>query len=180
MVVASFLATVAGSSEQPRSNATRAAQPATEKSAPERAWDDLRWLTTALEAYSTDNDSLYAPTGFAREGGVSDLEKQLEWYYANTFPRKSAPPLVDPWGHEYRFVLSDSGRSYALYSLGADGKLDAAAETFLKRLKRDQVTAEELQKSLPSSNVVVSGALILAPAELLRSVQAASKKQGSP
>jgi hypothetical protein len=180
MVFASLFATVLGSADQPHTNAPRATQPAAERSAPERAWDDLRWLMTALEAYATDNDSLYEPAGSAREGGVSALDQQLEEYYANTFPRRVAPPRLDPWGREYRFVISETRRSYAIYSLGTYGKLDAAAGSFLERLKKDQVTDQELQKSLPSNNIVVSGTLIFAPAEVLRRMQAASERQGTP
>ncbi|HEX7678890.1 MAG TPA: type II secretion system protein GspG [Thermoanaerobaculia bacterium] len=139
---------------------------------PERAWDDLRWLMTALEAYSTDNDSHFAPAGGRREGQVSDLDKQLEWYYANTYPKRSAPPSVDPWGRAYRFVISDARTHYALYSLGADGKLNAAEAQFLERLKKDDVKDDELKEPHTSRNVIVtSGGVTFAPPEVLRGLQ---------
>jgi Type II secretion system (T2SS), protein G len=175
-IVTSLLASVIASAQQPPASSARAAKPAAQKTAPERAWDDLRWLMTALEAYSTDNDSLYAPAGAAHEGKVSDLDQQLELYYANTFPKKAAAPRVDPWGREYRFVISDTRKSYALYSLGAKGKLDDASASFLKRLKNDQVSPEELEKARPSSNIVASGGLVLAPEEVLQGIKPASDK----
>lgn len=146
-----------------------------EKSASERAWDELRWLMTALEAYAIDNDSAYAPVRGPREGTVADLDQQLEWYYKNTYPKRSGPPHVDPWGRTYCFVFSKTGKHYALYSLGESGKLGAAEEAFLKRVKEGQF-AEDAQQAPESSRnvVVVSGALRFAPAEVLRLVRPVS------
>jgi hypothetical protein len=139
---------------------------------PERAWDDLRWLMTALEAYSTDNDFHFAPADGPRQGLVSDLNKQLEWYYANTYPKRSAPPSVDPWGREYRFVISDARTLYALYSVGPDGKLNAAEAQFLERLKKDDVKDDELKEPHTSRNVIVtSGGVTFAPPEVLRGLR---------
>ncbi|HEY2289788.1 MAG TPA: type II secretion system protein GspG [Thermoanaerobaculia bacterium] len=142
--------------------------PATSRSAPERAWDDLRWLMTALEAYATDNDELYAPAGRTGDCVVSDLDHQLEWYYENTYPTRRAPS-VDPWGRPYHIVISNSRKLYALYSLGPDGKLEEVAEQFLERLKQDQLRAGDLKERQTSRNVIiVPGNLRFAPAEVLR------------
>ncbi|HYM62951.1 MAG TPA: type II secretion system protein GspG [Thermoanaerobaculia bacterium] len=168
-----FLASVPAAAQPDTRTHTPGAARA-ERSAPQRAWDDLRWLMTALEAYATDNDSHYAPAGVPRDGVLSKLDQQLEWYYANTFPRRPSPPHVDPWGRQYHFVISETRKLYALYSLGPDGKLDGAAEAFLERLKKDQVTGEELQKPQTSRNVVVSGGLLFAPPEVLRTLRPAS------
>ena len=176
LIVAGFLATVTGSPAQPHATSPRPTQSAATKTEPQRAWDDLRWLMTALEAYATDNDLFYAPAGAAHEGKMSDLDQQLEPYYANTFPKKSAAPRIDPWGHAYRFVISDTRKAYALYSLGAKGKLDDASASFLKRLKNDQVTQEELEKGSPSNNIVVSSGLIFAPEEVLRTIKKTNDK----
>lgn len=140
----------------------------TEKTAPEIVWDDLRWLMTALEAYASDNDWLYAPADGRRDGAVSDLDPLLEWYYENTFPERSTPPRVDPWGRPYRFVISTARKQYAIYSLGPGGKLGVAEDVFLTRVRRDQVTEDQLTKPNASHNlVVVSGSLVFAPAEVL-------------
>jgi hypothetical protein len=140
-----------------------------EKSPPERAWDDLRWLMTALEAYAVDNDSLYAPIGGPRDGVVSDLDQQLEWYYQHTYPKRSSPPHVDPWGRPYLFVISGAGKHYALYSLGPKGKLDAAEEAFLERVRKDQLDGVSSDTPESSQGVIVgSGMLRFAPAEVLK------------
>jgi hypothetical protein len=154
-----------------RSDAARGKKPAGEKSASQVAWDDLRFLMTAVEAYGTDNDSVYAAAAKVRQGPVGELRTALDWYYANTVPHKNAPPQLDPWGREYRFVISDSGKLYAIYSLGVDGKLDREAETFLDRLAKDAVTPEELQKTRVSNNTVVSGGVIFAPEEVVRTLK---------
>jgi type II secretory pathway pseudopilin PulG len=145
---------------------------ATTKSEAERAWDDLRWLMTALEAYSTDNDFCFQPVGGPRDGIVSDLSKQLEWYYANTYPHKTSPPIVDPWGREYRYVISNTRKLYALYSLGPKGKLDAIAKRFLQRLRNDDVTEDELRERRTSRNIIVgAGMFMFAPDEVLRTLK---------
>jgi len=140
-----------------------------QKSPNQRAWDDVRWLATALEAYGTDNDFLYGRADVLREGNVSDLDGQLQWYYANTYPKKPAPPHVDPWGRPYRFVISESRKLYALYSLGPAGKLDAKARAFLEKLKVDQIKEDDLKKPRTSQNIVyAAGLLRFAPPEILQ------------
>ncbi len=141
-----------------------------ERSKPERAWDDLRWLMTALEAYAIDNDSAYAEAAGPREGAVADLERQLEWYYGNTYPKRSGPPYVDPWGRPYRFLFSRSGRQYALYSLGEGGTLGVGEEEYLKRVRGGQVAEGAGEGPQVSRSVVVAmGALRFAPAEAVKS-----------
>lgn len=142
---------------------------AVEKSKPERAWDDLRWLMTALEAYAIDNDSTYAQAAGPREGSVADLERQLEWYYGNTYPRRNGTPHVDPWGRPYRFVFSRSGRHYALYSLGGGGKLGVGEEEFLKGVRGGQIAEGAGEGPQVSHSVVVAmGSLRFAPTEALK------------
>jgi type II secretory pathway pseudopilin PulG len=139
----------------------------------QRAWDDLRWLMTTLEAFSTDNDGLYAPLDAPREGALADLDRVLAPYYAGTYPKKPTP-YADPWGHPYRFVISDSRRLYALYSLGPAGKLEPPADAFLKRLRNDRIDEAELTKERISQNVVVaSGMLVFALREVLQNLQKA-------
>lgn len=166
----------ASAAQQPQTAAvsTTVANPA-QRSAPERAWDDLRWLATALEAYSSDNDSLYSTGQGPRDGVVADLDQQLEWYYSNTFPSKPAPPHVDPWGRPYHFVISGTRKLYALYSLGPDGKLDNLAEQFVRKLTKDQLSDVELKDQQASGNVIVSsGTLLFAPPEVLRTLKPAT------
>lgn len=144
----------------------------TQKNATEIAWDDLRWLATALEAYASDNDWLYAPTDGKLAGTVSDLDRVLEWYFANTFPKRSAPPRIDPWGRPYRFVVSEARKQYALYSSGANTELGEAEKTFIIRLKGDHLTEDDLKERNVSGNLVLaSGSLVFAPAEIHRSLK---------
>lgn len=155
-------------------NAKPASNAPSTRSAPLRAWDDLRWLMTALEAYGTDNDSLYGPADGVREGVVSDLDRQLEWYYANTFPRRQSPPHLDPWERPYHFVISSSRKSYALYSLGVGGQLDDDAKAVLDSVKNDRVGENELGKRRTSPNVIViSGKLLFAPEDVLATMKPA-------
>jgi hypothetical protein len=139
-----------------------------EKSAPERAWDDLRWIMTALEAYAIDNDEMYAPVGAPREGAVADLDQRLDWHYKNTYPKRSSPPRLDPWGRPYRFVFSRSGKRYALYSAGANGKLDRAEKAFVMQFKKSEPKPNDQEAPKSSGSVIVAaGSLRFAPAEIL-------------
>lgn len=142
-----------------------------DKSPGQLAWDDLRWLATALEAYSTDNESLYGPPDGPQDGVIRDLDQQLNWYYDNTAPAKPRP-AIDPWGHPYRFAISKSRKAYALYSSGPDGRLDARAAEMIDRLKRDAVTADDLAKPQVSASVVViSGTIAFAPEDVLKQLR---------
>jgi len=125
----------------------------------DRAMRDLRELTTAFEGYSTDHDGNYTPPDGRREGIVADLRAAFEGIYP---PVESDHP--DPWGHPYRFIVSESGRAYAMYSLGPNGKLEAAVEMFLGRLRKGAVSENDLVEQHASNNVVfVSGMLVFAP-----------------
>jgi hypothetical protein len=131
------------------------------------AWDDVRYLMTALEAYSTDHDDVYAPADGPREGNVAELDEQLKWYYANTYPKKAAPPHSDPWGRPYRFVISRSGKDYALYTLGAAGKLEPAPAALLERVRNDELTDADRKNLATSKNLVAAaGHLAFAPPEV--------------
>jgi hypothetical protein len=128
----------------------------------ERAMKDLRSLTTSFEAYSMDNDGFYMPLHGPRDGVVADLDAML----AEMFPRvETSHP--DPWGHPYRFLVSDSRRAYAMVSLGPNGKLERAVEVFLARLRKDAISEQDLTQQHPSSNIVfASGMLLFAPAQV--------------
>jgi hypothetical protein len=139
----------------------------------DRAMKDLRSLTTAFEAYSIDNDGNYAPPDGQREGVVADLGHALEGIYP---PVESNHP--DPWGHPYRFVVSDSRHAYAMYSLGPDGKLEASVEAFLGRLRKDKVSENELIEQHASSNIVfASGMLVFAPRRVFSEMRRARGEQ---
>jgi hypothetical protein len=168
LVVASFLVAVSSLGGE-LLNAAPTRPAVTEKSASERAWDDLRWLMTSFEAYASDNEWFYAPADGRRKGDLSELDKLLEEYYANTYPNRAAPPRIDPWGHPYRFVISDTRKQYAFYSLGPDAKLGDAEEAFLENLKRDALSEAGLKQRHVSRNVIVgSGTFFFAPPEVLR------------
>ena len=168
LVFASFLVAMSSPGGEPP-NAAPSLPPVTEKSASEHAWDDLRWLMTSFEAYASDNEWFYAPADGRRTGDVSELDKLLAWYYANTYPKRGAPPRVDPWGHPYRFVISDTRKQYAFYSLGSDAKLGEAEEAFLKNLKGDRLSEADLKQRHVSRSVIVgSGTFFFAPSEVLR------------
>ncbi len=133
----------------------------------ERVWSDLRSLTLYFEGYSTDHDA-YAGPDWPREGAITDLDQRLGPAYEGSYPR-ATPPRIDPWGHPYRFVISNSRKQYALYSLGPSGKADPAATRFLERLRRDQIGDADLTRERGSANIVVaSGMLVFAPADVLQ------------
>ncbi len=146
--------------------------PSPPPSAVDSAMHDLRTVLTALEAYSIDNDGLYAAPGARLEGTTADLDALLApTYIANV-------PHVDPWGHPYRFLVSGSRRGYALYCLGPSGQLDSAARTFLDRLRTDTVSEGALTVQQPSQNLVfASGMLVFAPPAVLQSIKRASSER---
>jgi len=153
---------------------------AAESQAPvERTMADIRFLTTAIEAYSTDYDGMYAQPDWPHEGNVADLDKQLGGYYQGTYPKRPTPHL-DPWGHPYRFVISDSRAQYAIYSLGTSGKADSAATEFLSRLRHDRISDADLTRQRASANIVVASAmLVFAPGDVLREM-AKARKESQP
>ena len=83
-----------------------------------------------------------------------------------------ATPSTDPWGQPYRFVISDTLKQYAFYSLGPDAKLGEKEESFLKDLKRDRLSEADLKQRRVSKNVIVgSGTFFFAPPEILRTLE---------
>lgn len=130
---------------------------AADSDAVERAMADLRQLTTALEAYSTDYDGLYTEPDGLRDGTASDLNHVLAPIYIKTVPQ------TDPWGKPYRFTISNSRKLYAMYSLGPAQRLEPDVEAFLKKLRADQISETDLQQERPSQNLVfASGMLVFA------------------
>ena len=134
---------------------------------------DLRSLTTALEAYGMDHDGNYAPLDGRHAGIVAELDHELEGIYPHV---ETNHP--DPWGHPYRFIVSDSRHAYAMYSLGPNGKLEPPVEAFLARLRKDTVSENELIEQHASSNIVfASGMLVFAPWRVFSEMRRARDKQ---
>jgi hypothetical protein len=138
----------------------------------EAASADLRQLITALEAYSTDIDFLYAQADAKREGTAADLESTLVPIYLKSIPK------VDPWGHPYRYVISDSRRSYVFYSAGPSGVLETNVKGWIERLRHDQLDESEFAQSQPSTNLVyANGAFRFLPATALGEIKSARRSE---
>ncbi len=81
------------------------------------AQSDIRAIANALEMYRLDNNH-YPSTEqglealASRPSGFPEPRNYNEQGYLRRLPR-------DPWGNE--FIYINSGRSFELYSLGADG-----------------------------------------------------------
>jgi hypothetical protein len=134
----------------------------------EAASADLRQLITALEAYSTDIDFLYAAVDAKREGTAADLEPTLVPIYLKSIPK------IDPWGHPYRYVISDSRRSYVFYSAGPSGTLETNVKGWIERLRHDQLDESEFAQSQPSTNLVyANGAFRFLPAAAIGKMKSA-------
>ena len=105
---------------------------AMDRSRQNRTIADIRSIATAIEAYETDHPD-WKP---ARRGYFSrELASLLTPTYLKTMPVK------DGWDHPYRVALwtIGDGASYRIWSLGKDGKRDAAWGGFTRNFNRDIV-----------------------------------------
>jgi type II secretory pathway pseudopilin PulG len=80
---------------------------ALERSKQKRTMADMRYAAAAIEAYGTDHFREEYPTGTT----LAQIRSHLEPKYTK------ALPLVDGWGHEYRY-MPVQGRGYVIVSAG--------------------------------------------------------------
>jgi len=106
---------------------------ATHRSRQKRAMADIRAISTAWEARAMDRKSYWTARVRGSEGlpsAVRIAPSELEALLTPTYMRSL--PHADAWGTEYQFTCSDfdaSGNagSYAIRSLGSDGRPDRVA-----------------------------------------------------
>jgi len=92
---------------------------AMDRSRQKRTMADIRTISTAIEAYETDHPDWKPP----RRGYLAaDLASMLQPSYVKVLPKK------DGWDRPFHVALwtVDGGASYRIWSLGRDGKRDAA------------------------------------------------------
>lgn len=76
---------------------------------------DLRSVATSVEAWSVDHGDRYP--------AANDIRALVKLISPKYF---RSPPLVDGWGTEYRYFVSQDGSSYRLASAGSDRKFSPA------------------------------------------------------
>ncbi|HSP33144.1 MAG TPA: DUF2059 domain-containing protein [Thermoanaerobaculia bacterium] len=118
---------------------------------------DMRWVSTALEAYAIDHDDLYP------SGDYESLKALLTPTYIKEFPEK------DMWDHTYAYVVSDDHTHYRIVSAGADTNFEWDSRRIVLPKKGEEpktVYRDRLEDDL----IYADGTLVQAP------VQAKSKE----
>ena len=77
---------------------------------------DFRTMAAAVEAFRSDNQNL------PRAATVAELRDQIEPTYVRGLRTK------DPWGTEYRYLLSADGKHYRIVCAGSDAKFEKTYE----------------------------------------------------
>lgn len=86
-----------------------------------RTTADMRALSTAIEAYQTDQTDETFPAA----SDLAGLKAQLKGItMSQKFPEK------DMWGHPYEYVVSPDRKHYRIISAGADGIIDWDSRKF--------------------------------------------------
>lgn len=88
-----------------------------DKAKVESVKSDLRVISQALDLYRLDNNR-YPSTDQGLEALVVPTENAKNFPAEGYLKKKDVP--VDPWDNPYNYI-SNSNRSYELYSFGADG-----------------------------------------------------------
>ena len=83
-----------------------------------RAIAEMRTMAAAIEAYAGEN---------GRYPAVPALRESLDPRYVQRMH------VTDPWGTDYRYMLSDDGKHYRIVCAGSDAKFEKAWE----RMKDD-------------------------------------------
>lgn len=88
-----------------------------DKAKVESVKSDLRVISQALDLYRLDNNR-YPSTDQGLEALVVPTDNAKNFPTEGYLKKKDVP--VDPWDNPYNYI-SNSNRSYELYSFGADG-----------------------------------------------------------
>lgn len=88
-----------------------------DKAKVESVRSDLRVISQALDLYRLDNNR-YPTTDQGLEALVTPTENAKNFPSEGYLKKKEVP--MDPWDNPYNYI-SNSNRSYELYSFGADG-----------------------------------------------------------
>ena len=88
-----------------------------DKAKVESVRSDLRVISQALDLYRLDNNR-YPTTDQGLEALVTAIENAKNVPTEGYLKKKEVP--MDPWDNPYNYI-SNSNRSYELYSFGADG-----------------------------------------------------------
>ena len=88
-----------------------------DKAKVESVRSDLRVISQALDLYRLDNNR-YPTTDQGLEALVTATENAKNFPSEGYLKKKEVP--MDPWDNPYNYI-SNSNRSYDLYSFGADG-----------------------------------------------------------
>lgn len=88
-----------------------------DKAKVESVKSDLRVMAQALDLYRLDNNR-YPGTDQGLDALINRPDNAKTWPEEGYLKKKEVP--LDPWNNPYNYI-SESNRSYDLYSFGADG-----------------------------------------------------------
>ena len=88
-----------------------------DKAKVESVKSDLRVMSQALDLYRLDNNK-YPSTDQGLDALINRPDNAKTWPEEGYLKKKEVP--LDPWNNPYNYI-SESNRSYDLYSFGADG-----------------------------------------------------------
>lgn len=88
-----------------------------DKAKVESVKSDLRVISQALDLYRLDNNR-YPGTDLGLDALINRPDNAKTWPEEGYLKKKEVP--MDPWNNPYNYI-SESNRSYDLYSFGADG-----------------------------------------------------------
>lgn len=93
-----------------------------------RVLADFRTIAAAVHAFNNDNQN------YPRATSISELRDQLEPTYVRGLRIK------DPWGTEYRYLLSADGKHYRIVCAGSDTKFEKAYEKMTAEGPKQQLS----------------------------------------
>jgi hypothetical protein len=89
---------------------------------------DIRTIASAVEAYRNDNQNL------PRAANVTELRGFLDPQYVRGLR------IQDPWGTEYRYLMTEDGKHYRIVAAGSDTKFEKAHEKMTAEGPKQQLS----------------------------------------